>query len=68
MTQITLDALTWLIPDGWHQTAHTFAHCRSCHAAIAWFERDGTKTRAPFNPDGVSHFATCPQAAQWRKR
>ncbi len=41
--------------------------CRSCGAPVFWrITRKGTP--APFDPDGTSHFATCPQAATWRKR
>jgi hypothetical protein len=41
--------------------------CRSCGAPVMWVETKRGK-RAPLNPDGTSHFATCPQAASWRKR
>jgi hypothetical protein len=27
-----------------------------------------TGRRAPINPDGESHFSTCPDADRWRKR
>jgi hypothetical protein len=38
--------------------------CRSCHAVIFWIQpRPGV--RLPVNPDGVSHFETCPDAASW---
>jgi hypothetical protein len=39
--------------------------CRSCGAAIAWVTTERGK-KAPVDADGVSHFATCPQAAQHR--
>ena len=55
----------WTLPAG-----HEFDNlgkCRSCGADIAWcFTRAGK--RAPVNPDGTSHFATCPQAETWRKK
>lgn len=41
--------------------------CRSCGAPIAWVVTRAGK-RAPIDPDGTNHFATCPQAAEWRKR
>lgn len=41
--------------------------CRSCGAVISWFITPRGKS-APLNPDGTSHFATCPQADRWRKR
>lgn len=40
--------------------------CRSCHAPILWVTTHRGK-RAPINPDGSAHFATCPQADAWRK-
>ena len=49
---------------------HTFVNegvCSTCGDAIVWCLT--TKgNRAPFNPDGVSHFATCPQAGDHRRR
>lgn len=44
------------------------ARCRSCQAPIAWATHEHTGRKAPFNPDGTSHFASCPQAGTWRKR
>lgn len=41
--------------------------CRSCGATVYWRVTSAGK-RAPYNPDGISHFATCPQAQTWRKR
>lgn len=38
--------------------------CRSCGAPIVWGEL-GARPH-PFNPDGASHFSTCPQADAWR--
>jgi hypothetical protein len=40
---------------------------RSCGARIAWL-RTTSGRLAPVNADGISHFATCPQAEDWRKR
>jgi hypothetical protein len=66
---MTLDPYVWEVPQGWHPVeGDVFAHCRSCQAAIGWYEHNESKKRAPFNPDGTSHFATCPQADQWRKK
>jgi hypothetical protein len=47
---------------------HGTGRCRSCGAPIAWAKYSVDGKAAPFNPDGTSHFATCPQADQWRKR
>ena len=45
-------------------------HCRSCGATIVWVKMTSGKF-SPFNvEDGVrtvTHFATCPQSADWRK-
>lgn len=40
------------------------SHCRSCNAEITWMETPNGK-RTPVNSDGVTHWATCPQARQW---
>lgn len=42
--------------------------CRSCCTTIRWAIHETTSKRMPVNPDGTSHFATCPQADAWRKR
>lgn len=41
--------------------------CRSCHAPVLW-RLTAKGKRAPFDQDGTSHFATCPDATRWRKR
>lgn len=46
--------------------------CRSCGAQVVW-EQTASGKKMPMDvepgPDGkrVSHFATCPQADEWRK-
>lgn len=40
--------------------------CRSCHAPVFWIETQAGK-RAICDPDGTSHWATCPHAPAWRK-
>lgn len=44
--------------------------CRSCQAMILWVRRvpksGGAAKPHPLDHDGTSHFATCPQAEQWR--
>lgn len=42
------------------------AACRACRATIFWIVT-GLGKRMPVNPDGTSHFATCPNAADFRK-
>ena len=40
--------------------------CRGCGDPIFWVtHRNGINT--PYNPDGVNHFATCPNAKQFNK-
>lgn len=42
--------------------------CRSCGAEIYWVKTDKGKSM-PINADlKKSHFATCPEHKQWRKR
>lgn len=55
---------TWTVPLGW--TADNESLCRSCRAEILWCVTPA-KRKAPINRDGTSHFATCPEAASWRK-
>ena len=39
--------------------------CQTCGAPIRWsWTKTGKKT--PVNPDGTSHWGTCPQAQEWR--
>lgn len=52
------------VPFGW--TAKNVGSCRSCGASIMW-TLTPSKRPAPIDPDGRSHFATCPQADTWRK-
>lgn len=40
--------------------------CRSCRAQIFWIRTTAGKAM-PVDPDGTSHFATCPNAAKHRK-
>jgi hypothetical protein len=43
------------------------ALCAGCKATIYWIVTLKGK-KMPVNPDGTSHFATCPQAATFRRR
>jgi hypothetical protein len=56
--------LEFVVPDGYTWANH--GTCRSCGEPVAWCLTSRGK-RMPLNPDGVSHFATCPQATAWRK-
>lgn len=42
------------------------AKCRSCGDTIYWIVTAAGKPM-PVNPDGQSHFSTCPQAPKWRR-
>lgn len=53
--------LTFFIPPGTPARV-----CRSCPGVIYWIVT-GAGKRMPVNADGVSHFATCPAAAQHRR-
>jgi hypothetical protein len=64
---ISLKGIAWVIPEGWLYLGDIPTHCRSCDALVLWLESTNGK-RAPMNPDGVSHFATCPDADRWRKK
>lgn len=54
----------WVIPEGY--TFDNVGRCRSCGQAIAWTVTKAGR-KAPLDPDGISHFATCPTADQHRK-
>lgn len=42
--------------------------CRSCRADVVWIVTEGGR-RMPVDPGTKeSHFATCPHAADWRKK
>lgn len=41
--------------------------CGGCGAVIFWFLTPARK-RSPHDADGISHFATCPAAANFRRR
>lgn len=59
---------TWLCPP-WAITPAariTTREC-SCGARVAWLKTRKTGSLAPVNPDGISHFGTCPDAPSWRK-
>ncbi len=55
---------TWEVPEGYEGKG--IGPCRSCGELVHWTLTKAGK-RAPLNRDGTSHFATCPQADQWRR-
>lgn len=54
----------WTIPPGY--VPETIRRCRGCDAVILWCVTPNNK-RSPHDRDGVSHFATCPEASRFRR-
>ena len=46
----------------------TPAYCKGCGAQIFFVTSTKTGKTMPYNPDGLSHFATCPKAEDFRKQ
>lgn len=67
METITFDQTEWVIPEGWRRNGEKPTTCRSCDSPVLWVLSKNNRL-APLNPDGINHFATCPQASSWRKR
>ena len=65
-THVTEQGTSFEIPERWAPDPKQSA-CRSCSAPIVWCKTPAGK-RAPVNPEGTSHFSTCPQADRWRRR
>lgn len=42
--------------------------CRGCKAEIWWVRNPVTEKPHPWNADGTSHFATCPNGPAFRKK
>ena len=42
------------------------ATCKSCRSAIYWVKTENGKNM-PINTDGTPHWATCPNAREFRK-
>ena len=55
---------------GWSRpassTSTNVGRCRGCGASILW-TRTAAGRHAPLDRDGGSHFATCPDAATFRR-
>lgn len=57
-----------MIPDP-PRDAYVFSDrgtCRGCGAPIVWWITP-TGKRSPHDPDGTSHFATCPRRSDFRR-
>jgi hypothetical protein len=63
---ITPEGDRFLVPEGW-TPGDKSSRCRSCGALILWAVTPRNK-RAPVDPDGHSHFSSCPDADGWRKK
>lgn len=50
------------IPEGAQQS-----HCKGCKAIIYWIKTESGRPM-PVDPDGTSHFASCPNASDFRKQ
>jgi len=57
----------WAIPEWADYIGGGPTDCRSCGARILFVRSLRTGKLAPLDPDGTSHFATCPEAAAWRR-
>lgn len=55
--------LGWIVPAGY--TPIRLGACRGCHVQVAWLESLRGRP-CPFDRDGISHFATCPEAPRFR--
>lgn len=65
---VMINGEEWTLPS-WAQTPEDLrvAHCKACFAPMLWVLT--TKgNRAPLNPDGTSHFASCPEAERFRRK
>ena len=59
------EALAEIVTRLLHQVGQE-AQCRGCRATIFWVEHRNGK-RVPYDPNGLSHFASCPHADRFRK-
>lgn len=55
----------WMLPEGYRPKG--LGVCRGCNQEILWAVTTAGKN-SPHDPDGTSHFATCPQAQRFRDR
>lgn len=66
---VLADGATVKVAPGWLiEPDQRMTTCRSCQALIYWARHSGTWKASPFDPDGTNHFATCPDAQQWRHK
>lgn len=79
MTRAVFGDHAWNLPPGWNlRRDEKPTTCRSCNASVLFAIAEKSGRSAPFDPlaphdvgsktVSVSHFATCPNAAQHRKK
>ena len=66
VTHVDRAGREWLIPQGYVPGQPGF--CRGCPALVLWARNPATGKSSPWNQDGVSHWATCPSANQFRRK
>jgi hypothetical protein len=42
--------------------------CKGCSAAITWVRHLDSGRNTPYDIDGLNHFASCPEAAQFKRK
>lgn len=42
--------------------------CKGCSAAITWVRHLDSGRTTPYDIDGLNHFASCPEAKQFKKK
>ena len=56
------------LPDWAEYVGNRPTSCRSCGATVLFLRATRSGKSSPIDPDGKSHFATCPDAPHWRAR
>jgi len=57
-----------IVPDWAEYVGNRPTMCRSCGATVLFVRATRSGKSSPIDPDGKSHFATCPDAPHWRAR
>jgi len=67
---VTFDGgpIRFTVPDWGQYTGNRPQQCRSCRALVLFIRATRSGKSSPIDPDGKSHFATCPDAPHWRAR
>lgn len=56
----------WTIPEGYVPNTVAICRGRGCGAEILWCTTPNNRP-SPHDRDGISHFATCPDAPRFRR-